>query len=111
MNWRKIWISAVFIAVLGTCFFSFTQDDKNFEIAKNLDIYHTLFRELNMFYVDEINPNKLVRESIDEMLMLLDPYTNFISEDEMDDFRFMTTGEYAGIGAIISKQNNRIVIS
>ena len=111
MNWRKIWISAAFMAVLGIGFFSFTQDDKNFEIAKNLDIYHTLFRELNMFYVDEINPNKLVKGSIDEMLMLLDPYTNYIPEEEMEDFRFMTTGEYAGIGAVISKQNGKIVIS
>lgn len=111
MNRRKIWISAALIAVLGIGFFSFTQDDKNFEIAKNLDIYHTLFRELNMFYVDEINPNKLVRGSIDEMLMLLDPYTNFIPEDEIEDFRVMTTGEYAGIGALISKQNGKILIS
>ena len=111
MNWRKIWISAAIIAVLGVGFFSFTQDDKNFEIAKNLDIYHTLFRELNMFYVDEINPNKLVKESIDEMLMSLDPYTNYISEDQMEDFRFMTTGEYAGIGALIGKQNDKIIVS
>ena len=111
MNRRKIWISAALIAVLGIGFFSFTQDDKNFEIARNLDIYHTLFRELNMFYVDEINPNKLVRGSIDEMLMLLDPYTNFIPEDEIEDFRVMTTGEYAGIGALISKQNGKILIS
>jgi carboxyl-terminal processing protease len=111
MNWRKIWISAAIIAVLSVGFFSFTQDDKNFEIAKNLDIYHTLFRELNMFYVDEINPNKLVKESIDEMLMSLDPYTNYISEDQMEDFRFMTTGEYAGIGALIGKQNDKIIVS
>ena len=111
MNWKKIWISIVLVAVFGISFFSFTQDDKNFEIAKNLDIYHTLFRELNMFYVDEINPKKLVKESIDEMLLLLDPYTNFIPEDQMEDFRFMTTGEYAGIGAVISKHNGKVIIS
>jgi carboxyl-terminal processing protease len=80
-------------------------------VAKSLDIYHTLFRELNMFYVDEVNPNKLVKNSIDEMLESLDPYTTFISEDEMEDFRFMTTGEYAGIGALISKQNDKIIIA
>lgn len=111
MNWKKIWISTVIIVVVGIGFFSFTQDDKNFEIAKNLDIYHTLFRELNMFYVDEINPEKLVRESIDEMLMLLDPYTNFIAEDQIEDLRFMTTGEYAGIGALIGKQNGKTIVS
>jgi len=64
-----------------------------------------------MFYVDEVNPNKLVKTSIDDMLESLDPYTTFISEDEMEDFRFMTTGEYAGIGALISRQNNKIVIA
>ncbi len=99
------------MAVVGVTFFSFTRDQKNFEVAKNLDIYHTLFRELNMFYVDEVNPNKLVKTSIDRMLESLDPYTNYIAEDKIEDFRFMTTGEYAGIGALISKQNNKVVIS
>ena len=111
MNWKKFWIGTAIVVVTGAGFFSFTQDQKNFEIAKNLDIYHTLFRELNLFYVDEINPNKLVKESIDDMLMSLDPYTNYISEDQIEDFRFMTTGEYAGIGALIGKQNGKIVIS
>ncbi|MCY1721056.1 S41 family peptidase [Prolixibacteraceae bacterium Z1-6] len=108
---RRIWIGITIVAVVGITFFSFTRDQKNFEVAKNLDIYHTLFRELNMFYVDEVNPNKLVKTSIDQMLESLDPYTNYISEDEMEDFRFMTTGEYAGIGALISKQNDKIVIA
>ena len=99
------------ITVIGVSYYSFTRDQKNFEVAKNLDIYHTLFRELNMFYVDEINPNKLVKTSIDDMLMSLDPYTNYISEDQIEDFKFMTTGEYAGIGALIGKQNNKIIIS
>ncbi|HEY3372016.1 MAG TPA: S41 family peptidase [Prolixibacteraceae bacterium] len=104
------------IVVLGVCFFtlsfySFKQDDKNFQIAKNLDIYYTLFRELNLFYVDEVNPDKLVKTSIDKMLESLDPYTNFISEDDVEDFKFMTTGEYAGIGALISKQKGKIVIA
>jgi len=112
MNWKKFWIASTLVVVLGVGFFSFTtSDDKNFQIAKNLEIYHTLFRELNMFYVDEVNPNKLVKTSIDEMLQSLDPYTNYISEDQMEDFRFMTTGEYAGIGALIGKQNDKIVIS
>jgi len=108
---KKIWIGIGLIAVLSLTFLSFTRDQKNFEIAKNLDIYHTLFRELNMFYVDEIDPNKLVKTSIDDMLQSLDPYTNYISEDQIEDFRFMTTGEYAGIGALISKHNDAIVIA
>lgn len=108
---RKIWIGILIVAVVGATFFSFTRDQKNFEVAKNLDIYHTLFRELNMFYVDEVSPNELVKTSIDQMLESLDPYTNYISEDQMEDFRFMTTGEYAGIGALISKQKDKIVIA
>lgn len=104
------------MVIVGVCFFalsfySFKQDDKNFEIAKNLDIYYTLFRELNLFYVDDVNPDKLVKISIDKMLESLDPYTNFISEDDVEDFKFMTTGEYAGIGALISKQKGKIVIA
>lgn len=111
MKRKRIWIGIVLIAFVGVGFYSFTQDEKNFEVAKSLDIYHTLFRELSMFYVDEVNPNKLVKTSIDQMLESLDPYTTYISEDEMEDFRFMTTGEYAGIGALISKQNDKIIIA
>ncbi len=111
MNWKKIWIGTMIVVVAGLGFYSFDRNEKNFEIAKNLEIYYSLFRELNMFYVDEINPNDLVKTSIDKMLSSLDPYTNYISEDQMEDFRFMTTGEYAGIGALISRQNGKIVIA
>ena len=108
---KKAVIAIAGIFVFAVSLYSFKQDDKNFQIAKNLDIYYTLFRELNLFYVDDIEPNKLVKTSIDKMLESLDPYTNFISEDDVEDFRFMTTGEYAGIGALISKQNGKIVIA
>ena len=111
MNRKRIWIGIAIIAIVGVTFYSFDRDQKNFEVAKNLDIYHTLFRELNMFYVDDVNPSDLIKTSIDEMLSSLDPYTNYISEDKIEDFRFMTTGEYAGIGALITKQKNDIVIA
>ena len=111
MRMKSIWVGIAIVVIVGVSFYSFTRDEKNFEVAKNLDIYHTLFRELNMFYVDEVNPNKLVKTSIDQMLESLDPYTTYISEDQMEDFRFMTTGEYAGIGALISKQNDKIIIA
>ncbi len=111
MRMKSIWVGIAIVVIVGVSFYSFTREEKNFEVAKNLDIYHTLFRELNMFYVDEVNPNKLVKTSIDQMLESLDPYTTYISEDQMEDFRFMTTGEYAGIGALISKQNDKIIIA
>jgi len=108
---KKAAIVIVGIFVFAISFYSFKQDDKNFQIAKNLDIYYTLFRELNLFYVDDVDPTKLVKTSIDKMLESLDPYTNFIPEDDVEDFRFMTTGEYAGIGALISKQKGKILIA
>ncbi|MGE0018140.1 MAG: S41 family peptidase [Draconibacterium sp.] len=111
MNRKKILIGISLVAVIGIGILGFSRDEKNFEVAKNLDIYYTLFRELNMFYVDDVNPNKLVKTSIDEMLESLDPYTSYIAEDQMEDFRFMTTGEYAGVGALISKQKDKIVIA
>jgi carboxyl-terminal processing protease len=111
MKIKKLLVVAAIVVAGGIALIGFTNDQKNFEIAKNLDIYYSLFRELNAFYVDDINPNKLVKTSIDKMLESLDPYTNYISEADVEDFRFMTTGEYAGIGALISKQNNNIVIA
>ncbi|MBR5167948.1 MAG: S41 family peptidase [Salinivirgaceae bacterium] len=86
-------------------------NDRDFEMSKNLDIYHTLFRELSIYYVDEINPGDLVKKSIDEMLKSLDPYTVFIPESDIEDFRFMTTGQYGGIGAYIRSSEGHVVVS
>jgi len=85
--------------------------DKEFEILKNLDIFYSLFRELDRFYVDEVNPEELIDSAIDGMLGSLDPYTTFIPEEDMDDFTFMTTGEYGGIGALIRKAGDYAMIS
>ena len=73
----------------------------NFEIGKSLDIYNSLLRELNLNYVDEINPGELNEAAINAMLEGLDPYTVFIPESEIENAQFMTTGEYGGIGALI----------
>lgn len=92
-------------------FVAFRQpDDKYFEIAKNLDIFASLFKEVNTYYVDEISPNKIIKKGIDAMLESLDPYTNYIPEDEVEDYRTMTTGQYGGIGAVIGKRNERSII-
>src|SRR6185437_2658861 len=84
--------------------------DKYFEIAKNLDIFATLFKEVNTYYVDDVSPNKMMKRGIDGMLESLDPYTNYIPEDEVEDFRTMTTGQYGGIGAVIGRRNDRPII-
>jgi carboxyl-terminal processing protease len=85
--------------------------ERYFEIAKNLDIFATLFKEVNALYVEEVNPNKLVRTGIDAMLGSLDPYTNYIPEDEVEDFRTVNTGQYGGIGAITREIGNRTVVT
>lgn len=99
------------VAIMGLSFWGFKTDQKNFEISKNLDIFYTLFRELNLFYVEDIKPEKLIKTGIDDMLESLDPYTTYIPEEDMDDFKFMTTGEYGGIGALISKRGDKIVVA
>jgi len=109
---RKLIVAGSAIVLVGFMLMGLNKvDNKNFEIAKNLDIYYSLFRELNTFYVDDIDPGKLVKKSIDDMLQSLDPYTNYIAESDIEDFRFMTTGEYGGIGALISKHGDEIIIS
>jgi carboxyl-terminal processing protease len=100
--------SLLTISALGL--FSFTQTDKYFEIAKNLDIFATLFKEVNTYYVDEVNPNKFMKDGIDAMLENLDPYTNYIPEDEIEDYRTHMTGQYGGIGAVIGNRNDHAMI-
>lgn len=107
----KAALAVSLVIILGLSFWGFKSDQKNFEISKNLDIFYTLVRELNLFYVDEVKPDKLIKKGIDEMLETLDPYTVYIPESEMDDFKFMTTGEYAGIGAMISKRGKQIIVA
>jgi len=86
-------------------------NEQNFEILKNLEIYSNLIKELNQDYVDQINPGEITKTGIDAMLESLDPYTNFIPESQVEDFKFITTGQYGGIGALIHKQGDFIVIS
>lgn len=87
------------------------QTDQTFEVLKNLDIYSNLIKELNAEYVDEIQPGELTKTAIDAMLESLDPYTNFIPESEVEDYKFITTGQYGGIGALIHQQGDYVVIS
>ena len=82
-----------------------------FEISKNLDIFATLYKEVNTYYVDDVEPAKFMKSGIDAMLESLDPYTNYISEADMEGYRFQTTGKYGGIGALIRKTGDDIVIS
>src|SRR5215216_1463186 len=84
--------------------------DSYFEISKNLDIYTTLFKELNSYYVDPIEPGKLTKAGIDAMLDDLDPYTNYITESDIEDYEFQTTGRYGGIGATMRRRDDNIYV-
>lgn len=94
-----------------TAFSGLAFRDDFFEISKNLDIFATLFREVNLYYVDEVKPGDLMKTGIDAMLESLDPYTNFIPEEDIEDARFMTTGQYGGIGALIRMKDDYIVVA
>lgn len=99
-------------AFIGITLFSSVAFTNNyFEISKNLDIFTTLFKELNTYYVDDVDPNDLMREGIDAMLQSLDPYTNFISESEIEGYRLQTTGKYGGIGAIIRQKDGQVIVA
>ena len=108
---KKIrWIIVVcLISTAGLSVYSFSED--YFEISRNLDIFATMFRELNIYYVDDIKPGELMKKGMDSMLESLDPYTNYIPESEIEDYRFMTTGQYGGIGALIGQRNNEVIIT
>jgi carboxyl-terminal processing protease len=107
-------IIIVFIGLFpthSTALYSQLSEKQHFEISKQLDIFNALFNELNLFYVDTLNIEKVIQNDIAYMLQQLDPYTEYIPEEDMQDFQFITTGEYGGIGSVISLRNNKIIIS
>ena len=85
--------------------------EKYFDIAKSLDIFATLFKEVNTYYVDEVDPKKLIETGINGMLEQLDPYTDYIAEENREAFSIQTTGQYAGVGALIGIVNKKTVIT
>lgn len=90
--------------------FAYRPAEKYFEIAKNLDIFSTLFKEVNTLYVDEVDPKKLIDTGIGEMLNSLDPYTDYIPEENTESFTTQVTGQYAGIGALVGTVNKKTIV-
>ncbi|MCH5175855.1 MAG: S41 family peptidase [Prevotellaceae bacterium] len=86
------------------------QSEHTFEVAKNLDVFNSLYRQLDVFYVDTLEADKLIRIGIDAMLEELDPYTVYYPEEDMGDLKMMTTGKYGGIGSIIRMRKDSTVI-
>ena len=110
LNKSKGFIAGVALTATAFLFIHGRTSDPYFEISKNLDIYANLFRELNTYYVDPIEPGKLVKTGVDAMLEDLDPYTNYITESDIEEYEFMTTGKYGGIGASMRKKGEDIYI-
>lgn len=106
--YTHIFLSFIFsIGIFGKA----TAQSNGFEVVKNLELINTIYRDLDMYYVDDIAVGSLMKEGIDAMLQKLDPYTVFYAESNIEDYRMMTTGEYGGIGAIIRKIDDYVVIS
>lgn len=101
---------AVLVSVSLTVLLAFNSNNY-FEIAKNLDIFAALYKEVNTYYVNDVEPSKMMKKGIDAMLETLDPYTNFITEDEIESYRFQSTGKYGGIGASIRKAGDYVVLA
>lgn len=109
MNKIKLWGLGLITSVIA--FFSISASDVDFfEITKNIDIFVSLFKELNIHYVDKVDANAIIRKGIDAMLNELDPYTEFYSEAETEDFRIQTTGKYGGIGSLITQRGEYVQI-
>ncbi|MCX6247127.1 MAG: S41 family peptidase [Bacteroidetes bacterium] len=110
---RKGAIVILIMLLVGACNLAPAQapNEQGFEIVKNLDIFSNVMKELNTNYVDDIKAGDLSKTAIDAMLESLDPYTNYITETEIEDYKFITTGEYGGIGALIHQNGDYVVIS
>ena len=100
-------ISLLFVGIAA----SHQPDNKYFEILKNIEIFTNLYKEINTYYVDDVDPGHLMRVGIDAMVESLDPFTNYISESEIEGYRFMTEGKYNGIGAISQKMGDFVTIT
>jgi carboxyl-terminal processing protease len=99
------------LAVVAAFSFTAYHSPDYFEISKNLDIFNSVYRELNVAYVDGTKPGQLMKTGIDAMLGSLDPYTVYYTENDIEEFRYMTTGEYGGIGATVNDMDGKIMIT
>jgi carboxyl-terminal processing protease len=108
---RKLKLGGVVLVVVFVMWAFQVPSEKYFDIAKSLDIFATLFKEVNAYYVDDVNPKKLIDNSIHGMLDQLDPYTDYIPEEDLEAFSIQTTGQYAGVGALIGIVNKKTVIT
>lgn len=110
MRGYRGFIIGMALASVSFMFIRARNTDSYFEISKNLDIFNAVLKELNLYYVDPIEPGKLVKTGLDAMLRSLDPYTNYITESDIEEYEFMTTGKYGGIGAGMRRHGDSIYV-
>lgn len=108
---KKSFFIAIVLTIGLSGAISSQKTTKTFHISKSLSIFNSVLREVDMYYADTLNHEKIVKSAVDQMLRNLDPYTVYIPESESDEISLMTTGEYGGIGALITKTNDGICIS
>lgn len=104
----------IIILLLAFTFSGYSQEETNeefFEISKNLTIFSEVYKNINLYFVDETNPGELMKTGIDAMLKSLDPYTNYIAESNIEDYRMMQSGQYGGIGSLIRKKGDFVQIT
>lgn len=106
----KGFIAGILLAGVFFVFIQARNTDSYFEISKNLDIFNSVLKELNIYYVDPIEPGKLIKTGLDGMLESLDPYTNYITESDLEEYQFQTTGKYGGIGATMRTTTDSIYV-
>ena len=106
---RIILVLLSFILIVPTL--QSQEEDKGFELSKNLEIFSSVYKNLHLNYVDDINPGELMKNAIDAMLAKLDPYTNYIPESDIEDVKLQLMGQYGGIGALIHAKNGQVIIS
>src|SRR4051794_14842906 len=117
-QWFKPWLrkQKKLLIIVGLISLSLVSisfvEDYYFEVSKNLDIFTTVFRDVNIYYVDSLQPGDLMKKGIDAMLRTLDPYTVFIPESDIEDYKMThISAEYGGIGALVHQRNGEIEIS
>ncbi|NSL89749.1 S41 family peptidase [Chitinophaga sp. Mgbs1] len=111
LNKRKKLAAVLLLLLTAGGIFAFSEGDKYFQIAKNLDIFAAFYRELNTYYVDDLPPEKVIHKGIEAILEETDPFTDFVTEENLDDLKFMATGKYGGVGASINKSGDWTIIT
>ncbi len=113
MKIKKALIILPIAGVVILSLLSFSNDNRKYQLSKQITILNAILKELDLFYVDTIQPKKIINKGIDAMLTHLDPYTEYYSEEDSDDLKMLTTGKYAGIGSVIRfhKEKNTTVIA